>query len=48
MIQNKYKIKKVGEKYMLFNNDIGEFLLGYTFDTESEVNKFLELKNETR
>jgi hypothetical protein len=38
----KYQIKKVGQKYMLFDNDIGEFLMGYTFDTEQQINKFLE------
>ena len=33
-------VKQVGSKYMLFDTSIGSFLIGYTFDTSEEAQKF--------
>jgi hypothetical protein len=33
-------VKKVGNKFMLFDTNIGEFLIGYTFDNEHEAKMF--------
>ena len=41
----KYKIKKVGSRYMIFDNEIGEFLFGYIFNTDVEAYKFIEVLN---
>ncbi len=30
-------VKPVGSKYMLFDNEIGEFLIGYSFNTSEEA-----------
>ena len=38
-----YKIKKVGEKYMIVDTDIGQFLIGYTFNTDVEAYKFINI-----
>ena len=35
--------KKVGNKYMLFDKDLGEFLIGFTFNTSEEADKLAEL-----
>jgi hypothetical protein len=35
-------VKKVGNKFMLFDTNIGEFLIGYTFDNEHEAKLFIK------
>lgn len=37
----KYEIKKVGEKYMIVDKEVGEFLIGYTFDSIEEAQSFI-------
>ena len=38
----RYKIKKVGEKYMIYDSQVGSFLIGYSFEDGDEAKKFLE------
>ena len=35
-------VKKVGSKYMLFDNNIGSFLIGYTFNTSEEAESVIK------
>lgn len=39
----KYKIKKVGKRYMIFDTEADEFLIGYIFKTDVEAYKFMEV-----
>ena len=37
---DRYIVKNVGSKYMLFDKQIGEFILGYQFESEQEAKDF--------
>ena len=34
-----YVVKQVGNKYMIFDKGIGEFLMGYSFNTSEEAER---------
>ena len=34
-------VKPVGSKYMIYDNEIGEFLVGYSFNTSDEARNFI-------
>ena len=41
--EHRYKIKKVGKNYMIYDSEVGSFLIGYTFDTSEEAKEFTEV-----
>ena len=41
--EHRYKIKKVGKKYMIYDSELGSFLVGYSFDTSEEAREFTEV-----
>jgi len=38
---SRWQVKQVGSKFKVFDNDIGEFLIGYDFDSDVEANNFI-------
>ena len=37
----RYKVKQVGDKYMIYDTGVGSFLIGYSFDTNEEASDFI-------
>jgi len=39
--KQRYVIKQVGDKFAIVDNDIGEFLIGFTFETNEQAEDFI-------
>jgi len=37
----RFEVKKIGDKFMVFDHEVGEFLIGYSFKDEVEAKRFL-------
>ena len=42
----RFDVKPVGEKYMLFDNEVGEFVLGYSFNNSEQAKEFIKWRTK--
>jgi len=40
--KQRYVVKKVGDNFMIVDNDVGEFLIGYSFKTNEKAEDFIK------
>jgi hypothetical protein len=43
--KGRWQIKKVGSKFKIFDSDVGEFLIGYEFESDYEAKNFINSEN---